>query len=77
MAVSESIRVELAAVFDARVEAECFFQALESVSPETTVPMVYAFRRQVERLSLACDALEKTLRQRVLPLVEDFEGVSK
>jgi len=77
MAVSESIRAELSALFDARVEAECFFQALESVSPETTVPMVYAFRCQVARWSLACDALEKTLRQRVLPLVEDFEGVTR
>lgn len=77
MAVSESIRAELAAVLQARVEAECFFQALESVSPETTVPMVYAFRCQIERVDQACSALEKTLRQRVLPLVEDFEGVSK
>jgi len=77
MAVSESIRTELAALFQARVEAECLFRALESISPETTVPMVYAFRCHVERWSLACDELEKTLRQRVLPLVEDFEGVAR
>lgn len=81
MAVSESIRHELIAVFSARVEAECFFQSLELAQDEvrsgSSNPMIYAFRCQVERWAQACDDLEKTILQRALPLVEDFEGVSK
>lgn len=77
MALSESIRTDLSAVFDARVEAECLYRSLESIDPDMTVPMVYAFRCQIERIASACDALEMTLIQKVLPLVEDFEGVSK
>ena len=77
MAISESIRSELDAVFDARIETECFYKSLELIGSGSDYAMVYSFRRQVERWASACDALEKTLRQRALPLVEDFEGATK
>ena len=78
MAVSESIRAELSAIFDARVQAECLYKALESVETrEETNAMVYLFRCHVERWAAACDAFEKTIRQRALPLVEDFEGATR
>ena len=68
MAISESIRSDLDAVFDARTETECFYKTLELLSPDHVV--VHALRLQVERWGAACDALEKTIRQRALPLVE-------
>lgn len=78
MAVSKSIRDEMAAVFDARVEAQCFYKALEAAElDQSSNPMIYAFRCQVERLDAACEALEVTIRQRVLPLLQDFEGITK
>ena len=77
MAISESICDDLAAVFDARVEAECFYKSLELVGEGTDCSMVYSFRCQIDRWASACDALEKTIRQRALPLVMDFEGATK
>ena len=78
MAISESIRVELIAVFDARVQAESLYQALESVGDQDFLnPIVHQMRCHVERWAAACDALEKTLRQRAVPLIEDFERVAK
>lgn len=77
MAISESIRRELGAVFDARVEAECFYKSLEVLDPGSENPMVYALRCQIDRWASVCDALEKTIRQRALPLVEDFESLTK
>ena len=81
MAISESIRHELSAVFSARVEAECFFQSLELAQDEekngNANPMIYAFRCQVERWAAACAALETAVRQLALPLVEDFEGAAR
>lgn len=78
MAISESIRAELIAVFDARVQAENLYEALESVGDRDFLnPIVYQMRCHVERWAAACDALEKTLRQRAVPLIEDFERVTK
>lgn len=77
MAVSESIRLELDAIFDARSEAVCLYEALESVQGDSSSPLVYLVRRHVERWALACDALERTLRVRAVPLLKDFEGVTK
>lgn len=75
MAISESIRSELDAVFDARTEVECFYKSLEWLSPDHVI--VHSIRCQVERWSAACDVLEKTIRQRALPLVEDFERATR
>ena len=47
MAISESIRSDLDAVFDARTETECFYKTLELLSPDHVV--VHALRLQVER----------------------------
>lgn len=78
MAISESIRDELNALFDARVQAENLYQALELVGDQDYLnPVVYLMRCHFERWASACDALEKTVRQRVLPLLEDFEGATR
>ena len=81
MAISESIRSELSALFDVRVEFECFCKSLELVQDEersgNANPLVYVLSCYLERLGVVSDSLERIVRQRVLPLVEDFERVSK
>lgn len=77
MAISESIRSELNALNDVRVEFDCFCKSLELVQNEersgNSNPMVYVLSCYLERLALVSDALERTLRRNVLPLVEDLE----
>lgn len=78
MAICESIRLELNALFDARVEAENAYQALELVSgDQLSNPIVRLFRCHAERWASSCDALEKTLRQRAIPLLEDLERATR
>jgi hypothetical protein len=77
MAISESIRRELSAVFDARVEVDCFCRSLEELDPRSENPIVFVLRCQIDRWASACDALEKTVIQRALPLVQDFESLTK
>lgn len=73
MAVAESIRSELDAVFEARTEAESFYKTLEWLAPDNV--LVHTIRCQIDRWAVACDALEKTVRQKAVPLVEDIERV--
>lgn len=81
MAISESIRSELNALFDVRVEFDCFCKSLELVQDEersgNANPLVYVLSCYLDRLSVASDALERTLRRNVLPLVEDMERATK
>ena len=81
MAVSESICAELSAIFDAVTEAQCFVDALEIVQDEVRTgksnPLVWSYRYQLDRLALACEALESTLRQKALPILSDFERATK
>lgn len=75
MAISESIRAELNALFDARVQAENLYQALEQVGDQDHLnPLVCLMRWHTERWAEACDSLEKTLRQKAIPLLEDFDA---
>lgn len=74
MAVCESIRLELGAVLDARAEADAFCRVLDLLDESS--PFAHAFRCQLERMVLASDALEKTLRQRALPMLQDLERVA-
>lgn len=76
MAISESIRDELNALFDARVQTENLYQALELVGDQDNLhPVVYLLRCHAERWASACDALERTLRQHAIPVLEDFESI--
>lgn len=81
MAISESIRSELCALFDVRVELDCFCKSLELVQNEESSgnsnPLVYVLSCYLERLGVASDALERTLRRNVLPLVEDMERATQ
>ena len=77
MAISESIRHELSAVFDARVEVDCFCRSLEELDERSANPIVFVLRCQIDRWASVCDALEKTVIQRALPLVQDFESLTK
>ena len=78
MAISESIRDELNALFDARVQAENLYQALELVGDQDRLnPIVYLVRCHIERWASVCDALEKTLRQNAIPLIEDLAAIKK
>lgn len=76
MAISKSIRAALDEVFEASCEVDALVKSyMELVGDEGFNPLVYTMHRHFERYSAKCDALEKILRQQVIPLLEDFDAV--
>ena len=74
MAISKSILSALDDILEVSSEFDAFIRACESLAPDLTVnPLVYVASKQLERHLNRCEELEKILRHRAIPLLEDFE----
>lgn len=75
MAISKSIRAALDDVFEASCEIDELLNSFKVIEgDERSNPLVYTMRRQFDRYSAKCEALEKILRQQAIPLLEDFDA---
>lgn len=75
MATAESTRAALDAVVESMLEAETLVQSYVDLVGDRPNHMVYALSIQMRRLCSRTEALEKHMRQSVLPLLADFSRV--
>lgn len=75
MAISQSIREQLDGLNEALAEAESFIKAFEELDRDGGASWVFAVSRQLCRISASSEKLECTLRQKAMPLLEDFDSV--
>jgi hypothetical protein len=75
MAIAESTLAALDAVAESVLEAQTLVESYMELVGDRPSPVVYAFSAQMHRLCSRAEALEKHLRQSVLPLLADFGRV--
>ena len=75
MAIAKSIRASLDDVFEASCEIDALLKSFMAIEGDgASNPFVDTMRRQFDRYSAKCEALEKILRQQAIPLLEDFDA---
>lgn len=75
MAIAQSIHDALDGLNEALCEADSFIKAFEAIDNRGSIHWVNAVSAQLERLSTRSEKLEILLRQKALPLLEDFDSV--